>query len=94
MKIRAGAALVIALMALVATAAMAMASGEPQTSEVARAAQQETNPNTNLGYLFAIYAITWAGFFAYIFLISRRQRELEREIKQLRQMLEDRGRAA
>jgi CcmD family protein len=44
--------------------------------------------NTNLGYLFAIYIITWAGFFAYVFLVSRRQRELERELKELRAMLE------
>jgi CcmD family protein len=46
--------------------------------------------NTNLGYLFAIYIITWAGFFAYVFLVSRRQRELERELNQLKAMLEER----
>ena len=53
------------------------------------AAKQATNPNTNLGYLFAIYIITWAGFFAYIFLISRRQRDLEREIRQLKQRIDE-----
>lgn len=48
------------------------------------------NPNTNLGYLFAIYIITWAGFFVYMFLVSRRQRDLEREIRQLKQLVEQR----
>ncbi|MBI4220862.1 MAG: CcmD family protein [Chloroflexi bacterium] len=93
MKIKAGAALVFALLTLAGATALAIASGEPQAvGEGARAAQQQTNPNTNLGYLFWVYIITWAGFFAYIFLISRRQRELEREIKQLRQILEQRSR--
>ncbi|MBI2965518.1 MAG: CcmD family protein [Chloroflexi bacterium] len=52
------------------------------------------NPNTNLGYLFAIYIITWAGFFAYMFLVSRRQRDLEREIRQLRQLVEQKTKPA
>lgn len=52
------------------------------------------NPNTNLGYLFAIYIVTWAGFFAYMFLVSRRQRDLEREIRQLRQLVEQKARPA
>jgi CcmD family protein len=58
------------------------------------AAKQNVNPNTNLGYLFAIYIITWAGFFAYIFLVSRRQRELEREIRQLKALVDEKGKAA
>ncbi|MBT3941711.1 MAG: CcmD family protein [Chloroflexi bacterium] len=37
----------------------------------------------NLGFLFAIYIVTWAGFFAYIFIVSRRQSDLAREIKAL-----------
>ncbi len=39
---------------------------------------------TNLSFLFAVFAITWAGFFAYIFFVSRKQRELQREIARLR----------
>ena len=58
------------------------------------ATKQNVNPNTNLGYLFAIYIITWAGFFAYIFLVSRRQRDLEREIRQLKQLVEQKARPA
>jgi CcmD family protein len=39
---------------------------------------------TNLGFLFAVFAITWAGFFAYIFFLSRKQRVLQREVALLR----------
>ena len=42
-------------------------------------------PSENLPYLFAAYAVTWVAFFAYVFFVSRRQRELEREIEELRQ---------
>jgi CcmD family protein len=38
----------------------------------------------NLGYLFAIYLVTWAGFFAYIFIMSRKQGDLAREINALK----------
>lgn len=37
----------------------------------------------NLGFLFAIYLVTWAGFFIYIFIVSRRQHDLAREIRAL-----------
>jgi CcmD family protein len=39
---------------------------------------------TNLSFLFAVFAVTWAGFFAYIFFISRKQRELQKEVLRLR----------
>ena len=38
----------------------------------------------NLGFLFAIYLVTWAGFFAYIFIVSRKQNDLSREINALK----------
>ena len=44
---------------------------------------------TNLGYLFAVFAVTWAAFFAYIFVVSRRQRDLDRQIAQLKARLEE-----
>ena len=47
-------------------------------------------PSDNLPYLFAAYAVTWVAFFVYMFFISRRQRELEREIDELRRELEAR----
>jgi CcmD family protein len=45
---------------------------------------------TNLNYLFAIYTVTWAAFFGYVFFLSRRQRDLQREIARLRQSVMDR----
>ena len=39
---------------------------------------------------FAVFAITWAAFFAYVFVMSRRQREMQREIDLLQKMLEER----
>ena len=45
-------------------------------------------PSENLPYLFAVYVVTWAVFFVYVFVFSRRQREMEREIRQLKQALE------
>ena len=49
--------------------------------------QDNTNTETNLDFLFAIYIITWAGFFTYIFIVSRRQRTMEREIESLKQLM-------
>lgn len=45
-------------------------------------------PSENLPYLFAVYAVTWAVFFVYVFFVSRRQREMDKEIQELRQALE------
>ena len=41
-------------------------------------------PSENLSYLFAAFTVTWAFFFVYVFFVSRRQKELEREIRELR----------
>lgn len=46
---------------------------------------QAQTPPTNLPYLFAAFAVSWAGFFIYAFLMARRQQELEREVRALRQ---------
>ena len=51
--------------------------------------QQQLNPEANLGFLFAVFAITWLGFFAYVFLIARRQKELNREIAILKNLIEE-----
>ena len=45
-------------------------------------------PSENLPYLYAVYAVSWAAFFVYVFFISRHQREMEREIQELKQALE------
>ena len=45
-------------------------------------------PSENLPYLFAAYAVTWVAFFTYLFFVSRHQREMEREIRELKQALD------
>ena len=54
---------------------------------------EEGDPESNLPFLFAFYTITWIGFFAYLFLISRRQLYMRREIEALRRALEEREKA-
>ena len=49
-----------------------------------------TTPVHNIPYLFAAYAITWAFFFGYVFFTSRRQHEMEREVRSLRDVLDRR----
>lgn len=43
-----------------------------------------TGVSANLGYLFAAFAISWVGFFLYVFWVSRKQRFLQLELEQLR----------
>ena len=45
-------------------------------------------PSSNLPYLFAAFAVSWAVFFAYVFFITRRQQELRNEITRLRRTIE------
>ena len=42
---------------------------------------------SELPWLFAVFFITWAAFFGYAFVMSRRQREMRREIDALRRAL-------
>ena len=48
-----------------------------------------STPANNIPYLFAAFAITWAVFFGYVFFTSRRQHELEREVRFLMEALEE-----
>ena len=50
-----------------------------------------TTPAHNIPYLFAAFAITWAVFFVYVFLTSRRQDELEQEMESLQEELRRRN---
>ena len=56
--------------------------GEAQVVVVAQ--EQDSDPEANLPFLFAVYIITWGGFFAYAFAMSRRQREMQRELDALK----------
>jgi CcmD family protein len=49
-----------------------------------------SDAEANLPYLFAVYAITWVIFFAYLYYLSQRQRNLRREVEELRQVLAER----
>jgi CcmD family protein len=51
---------------------------------------QESDTKPFLQFLFAAYSITWAAFFGYSFFMSRKQRELKRELEALRQRLDER----
>ncbi len=42
----------------------------------------------NLSYLFAAFAVIWAGLFAYVFVLVQRQRRLRRDIDWLKETLE------
>lgn len=52
--------------------------------------QSDAKPEANLPYLFGVYTVTWIAFFAYAFYMTRRQRDLRREIDELRRTLEER----
>lgn len=63
--------------------ALALAQGEPPTGQV--------SPERALPFVFAVFAVTWAAFFGYALFMARRQRDLQREVQALRQMLEKKG---
>ena len=45
-------------------------------------------PSSNLPWLFAAFAVTWAIFFLYVFFVTRRQQEMQSQIRELRQALD------
>lgn len=59
-------------------------------SATAFAQASGSDPEANLPFLFAVYIFTWAGFFGYAFYMSRRQRDMRRDIDALRQALRER----
>ena len=66
------------------------------TGNVLAAEHGQTNSafdESPLPFLFAVYTITWAAFFAYAFYVNRRQRELRREIEELRRILKEKERS-
>ena len=45
---------------------------------------------TNLNFLFAAYAAVWVLLFFYILSLSRRNRALDKEVEELRELLQRR----
>ena len=41
-------------------------------------------------YLFAAYAVVWLVLFLYVFSLDRRSRRAERELEELKRLLDDR----
>ena len=50
---------------------------------------EDSAPDANLSYMFAVFIITWAVLFGYLFVMSRRQRDLQHELKTLRTALSE-----
>ncbi len=46
---------------------------------------------SNLGFLFAAYTAVWVLLFLYVLVLARRNRALEKEIEDLRELLQKRS---
>ena len=55
----------------------------PGTALAAASAQDAAPGESNLGFLLVGELIAWAGFFAYVFYMSRKTNEMRREIDEL-----------
>ena len=55
--------------------------------------QNGGDPEANLPFLFAVFIITWAAFFGYVFYLSLRQRDMRSEIEALKRALAQRDEA-
>jgi len=47
------------------------------------------DPEANLKYLFAVFFVAWVAFFGYMFFLSRRLRDLTRELEVLKMFLKE-----
>ena len=84
-------ALAVAVFANADSAYALAAGGEPVAVErVISGEESRDDPEANLPFLFAVFIITWAAFFAYLFITARRQREMQREIEALKAVLAER----
>ena len=72
---------------LTTLSAVIIALAAPAIATADTLAQQQRG-ESELPWLFAVYAITWATFFGYVFVMSRRQREMQREIDTLKRALD------
>ena len=82
------AAAVILLSATLAPLVTHAYDSAPSVAVSAEIPAQQQRGEAELPWLFAVYAITWAAFFAYVFIMSRRQREMQREIDALKRALD------
>ena len=83
----------ILLVATFASGPQAEASDEPHrqvNTESQTHPQENLRGESELPWLFAVYIITWGAFFGYVFIMSRRQREMRREIDALNRAMAER----
>lgn len=52
---------------------------------------KQMGANTNLSLMFAVYAITWIGFFGYVIVMSRKQQSIKRDIDALQKQLDEKN---
>ena len=76
-----GLAAALALLALLALPSIAAAAAPGQSAP----------GESNLGFLLVGLLLAWGGFFAYTFYLSRKTREMRREIDDLRQQLAEKS---
>lgn len=69
------------LLALFAVAVLALL---PLNIAFGQGKSSNSTERTFLPYVFGVYTLVWLAFFGYAFFINRRQRELRREIDELR----------
>ena len=67
-----------------------LTAGVPAALAAAPRSEVIQEGGSELTWLFAVFFITWAFFFGYVFLTSRRQREMQQEIDHLRRTLQER----
>ena len=60
------------------------------TAALAAPLADDAPGESNLGYLLAGTLLTWAGFFAYAVYLWRKNRDLRREVEELRRLLGER----
>ena len=60
------------------------------TAALAAPLADDAPGESNLGYLLAGTLLTWAGFFAYAIYLARKNRDLRREVEELRRLLGER----
>ena len=76
------------LTAAVVTSLVVLALTAP--AALAAPSAQDAPGESNLGYLLAGTLLTWAGFFAYAVFLWRKNRDLRREVDDLRRTLAER----
>ena len=82
----------VVLIALCAIVILVPASATAQDQYAVGSAitSQGSDPEANLPFLYAVYTVTWVAFFVYVFYLSQKQRDMRREVEDLRRALAER----